>query len=83
LPLFVITPKEYFDRTGLLLDSGTFDPNIDGFQKVSDSHFEWISLSGDPERILLMQRNFMWRDMVTEIKYAYKRERLLGLFQNI
>ena len=47
---------------------------------VSDSHFEWISLSGDPERILLMQRNFMWRDMVTEIKYAYKRERLLGLF---
>ena len=78
-PTFVITPKEYFDREGFLYDSSSFDPKVPGFEKVSDSTFEYIGSSSDPEEILLKDGNFMWRDMLSEIKYTYRRRRLLRI----
>jgi hypothetical protein len=78
-PTFAITPKAYFDRTGFLYDSSDFNLDIVGFQRVSDSKFEYVCLFGDPEEALLQQGEFMWRDMVKEIQYTYKRRRLLGI----
>ena len=39
---FAITPKEYFDEKGFLLDSGSFDPKIPDFQRVADEYKGYI-----------------------------------------
>ena len=74
---FSITPKDYFDREGFLYDSSEFDPKIPGFNRVADSTFDYVG-DGDPEEILLRRGDFMWRDMLSEIKYTYRRRKLLG-----
>ena len=79
-PKFIITPKGYFDRTGLVYDSTYFDPQIPGFQRVADSTFDFVDdVATNPVDVLLKHGEFMWRDMLTEITYAYRRRRLLGL----
>jgi len=79
VPTFFITPSKHYDRTGFLLDSGSFDPKIDKFERVADSTFEYIGKEANPENILLKNGQFMWRDMAEEIVYLYKRRRLLGI----
>ena len=79
-PTFSITPKDYFDREGFLYDSssfGIFDPNLPDFERIADSTFDYVG-DGDPEEILLRRGDFMWRDMLSEIKYTYRRRKLLG-----
>ena len=77
IPTFFITPVKHYDRTGFLLDSGSFDPKIDKFERVEDSTFEYIGEDLSPENILLKNGQFMWRDMPGEIVYLYKRRRLI------
>jgi len=77
LPTFAITPKDYFDTSGFLYDSSEFDPKIPGFNRVADSIFEYVGI-GDPEEILLKNGTFMWRDMLSEIKYTYRRRSYLN-----
>jgi len=72
---FSITPKNYFDREGFLYDSSEFDPKIPGFNRVADSTFDYVG-DGDPEEILLKRGEFMWRDMMSEIRCTYRRRRL-------
>lgn len=79
VPAFHITPKDFFDKKGFLLDSGAFDPKINGFQRVADSTFEYVGEDIDPEIILLKNGQFMWRNMIEEIAYLYKRRRLLDI----
>ena len=79
VPRFFITPKEYFDKNGFLLDSGSFDPKLDKFERVADSTFEYVGKEPNPENILLGNGQFMWRAMDEEIAYLYKRRRLLGI----
>ena len=79
IPTFYITPKEFFDAKGFLLDTSSFDPKVPGFQRLSDSTFEFVDLYNNPEEVLLKHGEFMWRDMLTEIKYTYRRRRLLGI----
>ena len=79
VPTFFITPCEYFDKTGFLSDSSSFNPKIDKFERVADSTFEYIGKEANPENILLKNGQFMWRDMAEEIVYLYKRRRLLGI----
>lgn len=75
---FYITPKEYFDKYGFLLDTSNFNPNIPDFQRVADSIFEYVGFHGKPENILLAHGDFAWRDMPKEITYHYNRKRLMG-----
>ena len=75
----MITPKEYFDEKGFLLDSGSFDPKIPDFQRVADSTFEYVGWKDQPEQLLLSDGRFMWRGMLAEIQYTYIRRRLLGI----
>ena len=75
---FSITPKDYFDREGFLYDSREFDPKISDFERIADSTFDYVG-DGDPEEILLKHGEFMWRDMMSEIRYTYRRRRLLEL----
>ena len=76
---FAITPKEYFDKKGFLLDSGSFDPKVPEFQRVSDSKFEYVGSDEQSTLLLLQDGRFMWRDMLSEIGYTYVRRRLLGI----
>jgi hypothetical protein len=73
-----ITPKEHFDKKGYLLDSGSFDPKIPGFERVADSTFQYFG-SDEPVDLLLKDGRFMWRDMHNEILMMYRRRRLLGI----
>jgi len=49
----------------------------DGFQRVSDSTFEYVGKE-DPFEKLFKYKKFAWRDMGSEISYLYKRRRFLG-----
>ena len=58
--IFFITPKEYFDRKGFLSDRGDAIPLGDlpeGFQRISDSTFEYIGKE-DPFKALFLARKF-------------------------
>jgi len=79
--IFFITPKEHFDDKGFLSDRGdaVYEEDLpEGFQRVSDSTFEYVGKE-DPFEQLFMARKFTWRDMGKEIQYLYARRKILGL----
>jgi len=74
LPVFAITPKEYFDKEGHLLDGGIGESDesghyVDlpqGFHEMEDSIFEFDGELDDALKLLADNPMFEQKDMLNE-----------------
>ena len=70
LPVFAITPKEYFDREGHLSDEGLGDEGYaempEGFHEMEDSIFEFDGTLEDGLKLLADNPLFEQKDMMVE-----------------